>query len=86
MSASAFLEVIRIDPFDHIACCRGHAHIKVDHQTGQLLPVNQDHLGVDARRIVGSVGGVAGCGDEYAFFSPLPLQRTDKLLDFGSAN
>lgn len=57
--ALRLLEVVRVNSLHHVRCGWCNADFKVNHQTGELLPIDKDDLCVNARGVVCCVCCVA---------------------------
>jgi hypothetical protein len=43
-SPSSLAEVVGVHPLHHVGALQRYAHAVVDHEVGERLPVDQDHL------------------------------------------
>lgn len=44
---SGLVEVVGVDPLDRVARGRGYAHIKIDHEIGQLLAIDKNDFSIN---------------------------------------
>jgi hypothetical protein len=69
----AFIKIVSIDFLHRIHGYSRYSNIMLDHQTGELLPINQDNFAPNLRNIASSIIGKSGSRNEYALVSFLRL-------------
>ena len=57
--ALRLFKVVRVDSLHHVRCCRGDAHVKVNHQPSKLLSVDEYDLRVNPSGVVSGFRRVA---------------------------
>jgi hypothetical protein len=50
-SSSSLVEVVGVDPLDCVARSHRDTNVEVDHEAGQLLPVDENHLCVNLTNV-----------------------------------
>lgn len=66
---------------DHVGGRGRYADIEVNHEIGQSLAIDENHLRADARCVVDRIGRVDGRRDEQALLCALALEGPNKLLN-----
>jgi hypothetical protein len=60
-----FIKIVSIDFLHRIHGYSRYTNIMLDHQTGELLPIDQDNFAPNLRNITSSIVGKSGIRNEY---------------------
>ena len=58
------VEVVGVDPLDCVARSHRDPNVEVDHETGQFLAIDENHLCVDLTNIRSRIGRTRRSGDD----------------------
>jgi len=80
------VEVVAVEAHQCDRFRRGDADAVVDHESGQLDAVYEDHARGHVVRIVAGAAGEGRGSDEDAFGRPLAVQRPEEPLDLRTSD
>jgi hypothetical protein len=66
-SPSSLAEVVGVHPLHLVGALQRYTHAEVDHEVGERLPVDQDHLVRESFGVLEGTIGEVGGGDEDTF-------------------
>src|SRR5688500_11154583 len=85
-SPSRLAEVVGVHPLHLVGALQRYAHAVVDHEVGERLPVDQDHLVREPFGVLEGTIGELGGGDEDPLPGILTVQCPHELLYLRSAH
>src|SRR5256885_15804056 len=81
-----FFEVIQCDFLDFVRDDRIDPNVEVDHELGELTPVDQNNFWLDVLYIVPRITGEGARGYEYAFLRSFSVECAYEFLNLWPAD